>query len=124
VSWDEAKEFCRALTELLVRLNPNAYVATMSKAQRSGKIFIDFFRNGRGATFIAPYSTRARDGAPVAMPLAWDELSPKLGAAHFNVRNAMKRMARLSDDPWKDASTKRQVLSAASIRAVMNPPRS
>jgi bifunctional non-homologous end joining protein LigD len=124
VSWDEAKEFCRALTELLVRLNPNAYVATMSKAQRHGKIFIDFFRNGRGATFIAPYSTRAREGAPVAMPLAWDELSPKLGAAHFNVRNAMKRMARLSDDPWKDASTKKQALTAASIRAVMNPPRS
>jgi bifunctional non-homologous end joining protein LigD len=121
LSWDEAKEFCRALTELLVRLNPNAYVATMSKAQRSGKIFIDFFRNGRGATFIAPYSTRARDGATVAMPLAWDELSPKLGAAHFNVRNVMKRMTRLSEDPWKDASSKKQALSAAAIRAVMNP---
>jgi bifunctional non-homologous end joining protein LigD len=124
VSWDEAKEFCRALTELLVRLNPTAYVATMSKAQRRGKIFIDFFRNGRGATFIAPYSTRAREGAPVAMPLAWDELSPKVEAGHFNVRNVMKRMSRLSDDPWKDASSKKQVLSAAAIRAVMNPPRS
>jgi bifunctional non-homologous end joining protein LigD len=123
ISWDEAKEFCRALTELLVRLNPSLYVATMSKAQRGGKIFIDFFRNGRGATFIAPYSTRARDGAPVATPLAWDELSPKLTADHFNVRNVMTRMARLSEDPWKDASSKKQVLSAAAIRAVMNPPR-
>ncbi|HMI87006.1 MAG TPA: non-homologous end-joining DNA ligase [Polyangiaceae bacterium] len=123
VSWDEAKEFCRALTELLVRLNPNAYVATMSKAQRSGKIFIDFFRNGRGATFIAPYSTRARDGAPVAMPLAWEELSPQLGADHFNIRNVMKRMAELTTDPWKDASTKKQVLTAAAIRAVMKPER-
>jgi bifunctional non-homologous end joining protein LigD len=123
VSWDEAKEFCRALTELVVRLNPNAYVATMSKAQRKGKIFIDFFRNGRGATFIAPYSTRARDGAAVAMPLGWDELSPKIGADYFHVRNVMKRMARLSVDPWKDASAKKQVLSATAIRAVMKPPR-
>jgi bifunctional non-homologous end joining protein LigD len=124
VSWDEAKEFCRGLTELIVRLDPKAYVATMSKAQRGGKIFIDFFRNGRGATFIAPYSTRARDGAPVAMPLAWDELSPKLGPDHFHVRNVTKRMASLSADPWKDASNKKQVLSAAAIRAVLNPPRS
>jgi bifunctional non-homologous end joining protein LigD len=123
VSWDETKEFCRGLTELMVRLNPAAYVATMSKSQRTGKIFIDFFRNGRGATFIAPYSTRARDGAPVAMPLAWDELSPKIGADHFHVRNVMKRMARLSEDPWKDASSKKQVLSAAAIRAVLHPPR-
>jgi len=122
VSWDEAKEFCRGLTELMVRLNPQAYVATMSKSQRTGKIFIDFFRNGRGATFIAPYSTRARDGAPVAMPLAWDELSPEIGADHFHVRNAMKRMAHLSEDPWKDASSKKQVLSAAAIRAVLHPP--
>jgi bifunctional non-homologous end joining protein LigD len=123
VSWDEAKEFCRGLTELMVRLNPQAYVATMSKSQRTGKIFIDFFRNGRGATFIAPYSTRARDGAPVAMPLAWDELSTKIGADHFHVRNVMKRMARLSQDPWKDASSKKQVLSAAAIRAVLHPPK-
>ena len=123
IGWDEAKEFCRGFTELVVRLNPQAYVATMSKSQRTGKIFIDFFRNGRGATFIAPYSTRARDGAPVAMPLAWDELSPKIGPDHFHVRNVMKRMAHLSEDPWKDASSKKQVLSAAAIRAVLHPPR-
>jgi bifunctional non-homologous end joining protein LigD len=118
VSWDDAKEFCRQFTELIVRVKPDAYVATMSKAQRRGKIFIDFFRNGRGATFIAPYSTRARDGAAVAMPLAWDELSPKVLPDHFHVRNAMKRLATLKDDPWKDASTKKQQLTAAAVRAV------
>ena len=121
VAWDEAKEFCRGLAELIVRLDPKKYVATMSKAKRGGRIFIDFFRNARGATFIAPYSTRARDGAPVAMPLAWDELSPKIGADHFHLRNVMKRMAKLSTDPWKDASSKKQVLSAAAIRAVSKP---
>jgi bifunctional non-homologous end joining protein LigD len=123
VSWDEAKEFCRAFTEIVVRVNPNGYVATMSKARRKGKIFIDFFRNGRGATFIAPYSTRARDGATVAMPLAWDELSPKIGPDHFHLRNVMKRLHRLSEDPWAEASSKKQPLTAAAVRAVMNPPR-
>jgi bifunctional non-homologous end joining protein LigD len=123
VSWDEAKEFCRGLAETMVRLNPKAYVATMSKAQRSGKIFIDFFRNGRGATFIAPYSTRAREGAPIAVPLAWDELSPKLHADHFNLRNVMRRMGRLAEDPWKGASAKRQVLSDAALRSASHPSR-
>jgi bifunctional non-homologous end joining protein LigD len=123
VGWEEAKEFCRALTELVVKVDPKAYVATMSKAQRSGKIFIDFFRNGRGATFIAPYSTRARHGAPVAMPLAWDELSPKIAADHFHLRNVMKRLSTLGADPWKDASSKKQVLSAAAIRSVLKPPK-
>jgi len=120
VSWEDAKEFCRGLTEVIVRLKPDAYVATMSKAQRTGKTFIDFFRNGRGATFIAPYSTRARDGAAVAMPLAWDELSPKLRADHFDVRNVMKRMAKLFEDPWRDASSHQQILSAAALRSVVS----
>jgi len=123
IAWEEAKDFCRALTELVVKVDPTAYVATMSKARRSGKIFIDFFRNGRGATFIAPYSTRARQGAPVAMPLDWDELSPKITADHFHLRNVMKRMSTLRADPWKDVSSKKQVLSAAAIRSVMNPPK-
>jgi len=119
ISWDDAKEFTRELTHVVVGSNPKLYTATMSKAQRRGKIFIDFFRNGRGATFIAPYSTRARDGAAVAMPLAWDELSPRLRADHFNVRNVMQRMAKLRADPWKDASSKRQVLSAATVRSML-----
>jgi bifunctional non-homologous end joining protein LigD len=118
ISWDEAKDFTGGLSHLIVGLNPKMYTATMSKAQRGGKIFIDFFRNGRGATFIAPYSTRAREGAGVAVPLAWDELSPKLRADHFHVRNVMQRMAKLAVDPWKDASSKSQLLSAAALRSV------
>jgi bifunctional non-homologous end joining protein LigD len=118
VSWDQAKEFTRAVSELIVGTNPKAYTATMSKAQRHGKIFIDFFRNTRGASFIAPYSTRARPGAPVAVPLAWDELSPKIRADHFDIRSAMQRLRRLGEDPWKDASSKKQSLSAAALRSV------
>jgi bifunctional non-homologous end joining protein LigD len=79
-------------------------VATQSKAKRKGKTFIDYLRNGRGATFIAPYSTRAREGAPIAVPLEWDELSPKLPPDHFNLRNVQKRLRILRKDPFERLS--------------------
>ncbi len=63
LEWDEAKDFCRSVANFIVRAAPDRYIATMSKAARKGKIFIDYLRNGRGATAIAPYSTRARPGA-------------------------------------------------------------
>jgi bifunctional non-homologous end joining protein LigD len=116
LDWERAKEFCRRFSERIVREDPSRYVATMSKARRKGKIFIDFFRNSRGATFIAPYSTRARQGAPVAVPLAWEELSSKLQAGHFNVENLPKRLARLDRDPWAELPRVRQTLSAAILR--------
>ncbi len=100
LDWDAAKDFTRKIAEAVVREDPAHFVATMTKARRKGKIFIDYFRNGRGETFIAPYSPRARPGAPVAMPLAWDELSPKLRPDHFTLRNAMKRLDALRSDPW------------------------
>ena len=98
---DPAKDFTRQIAHAVVREDPAHFIATMTKARRKGKIFIDYFRNGRGATFIAPYSPRARPGAPVAMPLDWDELSPKLRPDHFTVRNAMKRLDALRSDPWE-----------------------
>ena len=78
---------------------PERYVATVSKAKRSGKILVDYLRNGRNNTAIAPYATRARAGAPVSMPLAWEELGPEIGPAHFTVANAPSRLAN-SADPW------------------------
>ena len=63
-SWHDAKAFCRAVADFLVAAAPDRYIATMSKAARKGKIFVDYLRNDRGATAIAPYSTRARPGAP------------------------------------------------------------
>lgn len=116
LDWDRTKEFCRRFSERIVSEDPSRFIATMSKARRKGKIFIDFFRNSRGATFIAPYSTRARQGAPVAVPLAWDELSTKLAGDHFNVRNLPKRLARLRREPWAELPKLRQTLAAAILR--------
>ncbi|MEZ4601204.1 MAG: DNA ligase D [Syntrophotaleaceae bacterium] len=100
-SWDELKDFSRAVVEKLVRREPGKFVATMSKSKRRGKIFIDHFRNSRGATSIATYSTRARAGAPVSTPLHWDEIDAIPGADHFTVENLPRRLARLGGDPWE-----------------------
>ncbi len=85
ITWDRARDFCGALSEAMVEKEPEKYVATMSKAKRKGKIFLDFFRNGKGATFVAPYSTRARENAPVAMPIAWEELTDALLPNQFSI---------------------------------------
>jgi bifunctional non-homologous end joining protein LigD len=100
LEWDTVKDFTGRIAQALTQASPQLYVSTVSKAARKGKIFIDYLRNGRGATFIAPYSTRARDGAPIAVPLDWDELSLQLPPNHFNVRNIEKRLAKLKQDPW------------------------
>jgi bifunctional non-homologous end joining protein LigD len=81
--------------------SPDRYVATIPKAKRHGKILIDYLRNQRGMTAVAAYSTRARPGAPVSMPLAWEELAPEIGPAYFTIRNAPARLSS-SADPWAD----------------------
>jgi len=98
--WEDVKAFAKGIADSMAEDDSSRYVATVSKAKRKGKILIDYLRNGRGATAVAPYSTRSRDGAPVSMPLAWDELSPDIGPAYFTVENAVQRLA--VDDPWKD----------------------
>lgn len=100
--WPEVKAAMKALAESMSADSPQDYVSTISKAKRQGKILIDYLRNGRGATAVAPYSTRARTGAPVSMPLAFDELGPEIMPNHFNVDNVPARLAGLDADPWAD----------------------
>jgi bifunctional non-homologous end joining protein LigD len=115
--WDEVKAFCRGVAEELAAREPERYVATMSKAKRQGKVFIDYLRNGRGATFIAPYSPRAREGAGIAMPIEWDELTAKFKPEKFSVRNARQHLEQRGADPFASLLKSRQPLPAVSSGA-------
>jgi bifunctional non-homologous end joining protein LigD len=117
VSWDDAFAFSQAVSERLARDQPKGYVATMSKAKRTDKIFIDYFRNHRGSTAIAAYSTRARPGATVAVPLAWNELTPALDPRRFTVETVPGRVAALKADPWAATIAGKQRLTAKALRA-------
>jgi bifunctional non-homologous end joining protein LigD len=110
--WDEVKAFCKQVADLIVVADSRRYTANMSKAARTGKIFVDYLRNARGATAIAPYSTRARPGAPVSTPLAWRELSVRVHSDHYTVRNVVKRLSGLKRDPWEELRSLRQTLTA------------
>jgi len=101
-TWDEAKRFAQKIAVGMAAAQPRRYTANVRKAQRKGKIYIDYLRNARGATSVAPYSTRARPGAPVSMPLHWEELSMRTGPDAFTVENVAERLERLKDDPWQD----------------------
>lgn len=108
--WDTVKAFSRRVADALVAKNPSLYVANMSKAARKGKIFVDYLRNDRGSTSIAPYSTRAKPGAPVSVPLTWDELTPAVHSDHFEVGNISQRLDSLRRDPWNGIATLKQSL--------------
>ena len=90
--WPAVKSFAASLAEEMVAATPQAYVATMSKAKRTGKIFIDYFRNDYTATAIADYAVRARPGAPVAVPLEWRELKGLTSGSQFTMKDALKRL--------------------------------
>jgi bifunctional non-homologous end joining protein LigD len=98
--WDDAKAFTQRVAEQLVQAEPTKYVATMTKSKRKGKIFLDYLRNGRGATAVCSFSTRARPGAPVAVPLAWAELD-QLRPGQYDVNNLQQRLEGLPQDPWR-----------------------
>jgi bifunctional non-homologous end joining protein LigD len=101
VGWESAKGFSKAVAELLERTFPDRFTSKLLKISRRGKIFIDYLRNGEGATAVAAYSTRARANAPVSAPVAWDELSSDLRFDHFNVRD-MRSSSKVKTDPWQD----------------------
>ena len=109
-TWDQVKDFTGAFAEAMATQKPNAYIATMSKAKREGKIFIDWLRNGRGATSVASWSLRARPTASVAMPLRWEELGRVRDPAMYDLRKAMKRAATLDADPWEGYAALKQRL--------------
>lgn len=101
-SWEDIKIFSENFVNFIVSERPNEFIGTMSKAKRQGKIFIDHLRNRRGATAVAPYSTRAKPTATVSTPLTWDELKYLKKIDFYHIHNVLKRIAELKDDPWSN----------------------
>jgi bifunctional non-homologous end joining protein LigD len=108
--WDEVKGFAQAVSTGISRSAPDRFVDKMTKSIRRGKIYIDYLRNGRGSTCVLPYSTRARPGDPVSMPVAWEALKKLSNAAEFTIENAPARLKR-SRNPWADFDKKRRPLT-------------
>jgi bifunctional non-homologous end joining protein LigD len=108
--WEDAKAFCEAFAQAMAEQAPDRYVATMSKAKRSGVIFIDWLRNTRGATSVCSWSLRARESAGVAVPLRWEELARVSAADAFPMDKALARAKRLKADPWQGIDALKQTL--------------
>ena len=101
-SWDEVRDFAQSVAVALAALEPQEFVSVAGEKNRKGRIFIDWLRNGRGATSIASYSLRARASAGVAMPLAWADLERVKSGDEINVQNAMDWITKRDNDPWAE----------------------
>jgi bifunctional non-homologous end joining protein LigD len=119
LEWARAKDFCKKFAEVMEADAPSLYVSNMSKRQREGRVFVDYLRNGRGATAVAPYSTRARPGAAISTPLRWDELAEAIKADHFRLENIGRRLSNLGDDPWSGFFKTKQKLDPNSIQKLI-----
>ena len=118
--WEELEEFTRAVALRLARDEPSAFTANMAKAQRKGKVYVDYLRNVRGANAVGAYSTRAREGAPVSVPVEWDELdrlsAPRdLTVAETPLRVLGYRSGR-AVDPWARYRDVKQRVSSSLTR--------
>jgi bifunctional non-homologous end joining protein LigD len=115
--WDEAFDFTRGISEQIERAHPRRFTTEIPKAARKGKILIDYLRNNRGNTAVAPYSTRAKPNAPLSVPIAWEELTESLRPDQYTLANIDARLAKLKKDPWRDYFTVKQRLTAAARKA-------
>jgi len=106
--WETTKAFAQAVALAMHADSPDRYVVKMTKSLRRGKLFIDYFRNSLEQTSVAAYSTRARPGAPVSVPLTWEELGRSKGGAQYTVLNLGKRLGGLKQDPWQDMERLKQ----------------
>jgi bifunctional non-homologous end joining protein LigD len=117
-TWEEVREFARALAEEMSRAAPELYLAESSRAARGGRIYLDYLRNGYAASAVAPYSTRARAGAPVSFPVEWSELNDSLRPADFDVRSVPALLKSRERDPWADYAAVRQSLDRGVLERV------
>ncbi|MCA7924443.1 DNA ligase D [Burkholderia cenocepacia] len=111
--WDDVKDFSRAVAQHVAGTLPDRFTATMGPRHRRGKIFVDYLRNGRGASTIAAYSVRARPGMGVSVPLDWDEVPATTGGAQWTIDTLHERLDTLKRDPWEGYAKTRQRITAA-----------
>ena len=117
-SWDEVKEFTHQFVRTLSAKAPGQFVTTSTMAKRKGKIFLDYLRNARGATAISAYSIRAKRGATISVPLAWEELSPKTNPEKFNPAAVIARLKKLKRDPWEDFYRAKQAITKGMRQSI------
>lgn len=116
--WDEVKDFSHAIVTHMAKLLPERFSAVSGPKNRVGRIFIDYLRNGLGATTICAYAARTREGLPVSVPLFREEVSEIKGADQWNVGNVHERLAEVGDEPWKDMKKTRQSITAEMRKRV------
>jgi bifunctional non-homologous end joining protein LigD len=112
VEWQTAKQFAQAVVVHMATVIPQRFVAKSGPKNRVGKVFIDFLRNGWGATTAAAWSPRARPGLGVSVPVAWDELGEVTGGAHWTLRNVAERFD-IGNEPWQAYASTKQTLAKA-----------
>jgi len=118
LGWSEVKSFAKGVADALVAARPDRYTANPLKRTRVGKVFVDYLRNQRGGSAIVNYSTRAKEGAPVACPLRWDELKGLKAAAPYTVKTLPARLKALKGDPWEGFFSTRQSITAKAKKAL------
>jgi bifunctional non-homologous end joining protein LigD len=118
--WRDCLAFSRALADAVVRHDADLYTTAFAKIGREKKVLIDYLRNNRTNTSVAAFSSRAREGAPVSVPLRWDEVTTALDPAAWTVLTIERRLARLRADPWKDYWKARQRLSSKATAALQH----
>jgi len=108
--WREVKSFAKGVSAEMAADAPDRFLTKISKAERAGRIFIDYLRNDPTSTAVAPYSTRSRAGAPVAMPIRWDEVKDGLDPCDYTIATVPGLLARRKADPWAEMLEIRQAL--------------
>jgi bifunctional non-homologous end joining protein LigD len=116
--WEAAKEFTKSVTLFMERLAPTMFTSKTGEKNRKRKIFIDYLRNGFGATAVAAFSPRWRKGVGVSTPVSWDEIDDDIRGDHFNIHNVPQRIAKLRKDPWKGYWSRQQHLTKSALQAL------
>jgi bifunctional non-homologous end joining protein LigD len=118
LGWDEVKDFSHAIVSHMAKLLPERFSAVSGPKNRVGRIFIDYLRNGLGATTICAYAARTREGLPVSMPIYREEVEELKGGNQWNIHNAHERLVEVGDEPWADMKKTRQTITAEMRRRV------